>query len=204
MGRPRREVSGGHIYHVLNRGVRKSVLFECSAEYEQFQQLMCRAAQRVSMRVLAYVLMPNHWHLVLWPECDGALSAYVQWLAGTHARSINARYGHVGAAYQRRFTSVPVRDALHLLTVLRYVESNPVRAGLVRDAEAWPWSSATSASAVSLTASPVPRPAPWSDLLADSSLDLFEAARIERPPVRLLRNPITEWGAADQPRTRSC
>ena len=152
------------------------------------------------MRVLAYALMPNHWHLVLWPETDGALSAYVQWLAGAHARNINARHGHIGAAYQRRFTSVPVRDDVHLLTVLRYVESNPVAAGLVRRAEDWPWSSAASPPAVSLTASPVARPSVWSELLADRSLDLIEAVQGSARRVTLLSSSIKEWtppGGAD-------
>ena len=127
------------------------------------------------MRVLAYVLMPNHWHLVLWPEHDGAVSAYMQWLEGTHACHFNGRYRHSGAVYQRRFTSVPVYDPMQLLRVLRYVEANPVRAGLVTRADCWNWSSASPASSVLLTPSPVPRPPQWLDLLSDPTLDLLSA-----------------------------
>ena len=71
------------------------------------------------MRVLAYVLMPNHWHLVLWPEHDGAISAYLKWLSGPHPCYFNGRYRHSGAVYQSRFKSVPVYDAMQLLRVLR-------------------------------------------------------------------------------------
>ena len=175
MPRRRREVSGGHVYHVLNRGVRRSLLFKTPCDYREFQGLMGRAAERLSMRMLAYVLMPNHWHLVLWPERDGAVSAYMKWLAGTHACHFNQRNGHTGAVYQSRFRSVPVYDAIQLLRVLRYVEANPVRARLVARADCWDWSSASPSSRVLLTPSPVPRPPQWLDLLADPTLDLMAA-----------------------------
>jgi putative transposase len=127
------------------------------------------------MRVIGYVLMPNHWHLVLWPEDDGAVSAYVKWLAGTHACHFNRCYRHTGAVYQSRFRSVPVYDPIQLLRVLRYVEANPIRAGLVARADSWHWSSAYPLSEVRLTPSPVPRPPRWPDLLADPTLDLMSA-----------------------------
>ena len=135
---------------------------------------MRAAADRVPMRVLAYVLMPNHWHLVLWPEHDGAISAYIKWLAGTHACHFNTRYRHSGAVYQSRFKSVPIRSEVQLLQAVRYVEANPVRAGLVPRAERWDWSSAAPSPAVALAASPVPRPSQWLDLLADPSVDLIQ------------------------------
>jgi putative transposase len=135
------------------------------------------------MRVLAYVLMPNHWHLVLWPEHDGEVSAYLKWLEGTHACHFNVRNRHVGAVYQSRFRSVPVYDAIQLLRVLRYVEANPVRAGLVARAADWEWSSASPSSTVLLTPSPVPRPPQWHDLLADPTLDLLAAVLGAMPPL---------------------
>jgi putative transposase len=168
-------VAGGLFYHALNRGVRRSLLFKGPADYEEFQELMGAAAARVPMRLLAYVLMPNHWHLVLWPESDGAVSAYLKWLEGTHACHFNHRYRHSGAVYQSRFRSVPVYDAMQLLRVLRYVEANPVRAALSARAEHWPWSSANPSSLVELTPCPVPRPPGWLDLLADPAADLMDA-----------------------------
>jgi putative transposase len=177
MARPRRDTPAGCYYHVLNRGVRRSLLFKEDGDYWAFQRLMARAAARVPVRLLAYTLMPNHWHLVLWPQDDRAVSAYIKWLAGTHACHFNLRNGHSGAVYQGRFRCVPVWHDLQLLRVLRYVEANPVRAGLVRRAEQWRWSSATWPSEPRLTPSPVPRPIGWLDLLADSSIDLAQAAR---------------------------
>jgi putative transposase len=142
---------------------------------------MTRAATRVPMRLLAYVLMPNHWHLVLWPETDVAVSAYVKWLAGTHACHFNQRYGYSGAVYQSRFRSVAIYDSLQLLRVLRYVEANPVRAGLAPRAEQWPWCSVSQTSDVVLTPSPVPRPAQWLELLAHPDKDLVSAV-VQRAP----------------------
>ena len=148
---------------------------------------MSRAAQRVSMRLLAYVLMPNHWHFVLWPETDAAVSAYVKWLAGTHACHFNRRYGYSGAVYQSRFRSVAIYDSIQLLRVLRYVEANPVRAGLAARAEEWPWSSVSRrASDVVLAPSPIPRPAGWLELLANPDLDLI-ASVLEQPSSRDVR-----------------
>ena len=135
---------------------------------------MRAAADRVPMRVLAYVLMPNHWHLVLWPEHDGAISAYIKWLAGTHACHFNGRYRYSGAVYQSRFRSVPTHSEVELLRVLRYVEANPVRAGLVPRAERWEWSSVAPSPVMALAPSPVPRPPQWLELLADPSVDLIE------------------------------
>ena len=135
------------------------------------------------MRVLAYVLMPNHWHLVLWPEADAAISAYIKWLAGTHACNFNWRYGYSGAVYQARFRCIDIHHDVQLLRVLRYVEANPVRAGLVRRAEQWPWSSVMWPSTPKLTPSPVRRPAAWLDLLANADADLFEALTGSDPTV---------------------
>ncbi len=89
--------------------------------------------------------MPNHWHQVLWPEEDGALSRMMHWMTMTHAQ----RWRHhrnlvgLGPLYQGRFKAFPVEEDLHLLVVLRYVERNALRAGLVKRAELWRYSSVT-------------------------------------------------------------
>ena len=87
--------------------------------------------------------MPNHFHLVVEPTVDGQLSVFMQLLLGTHALRWNVfrkRSGQ-GAVYQGRFKAFPVQDDRHFLTVCRYVERNPVRAGLVSRPESWAWSS---------------------------------------------------------------
>jgi putative transposase len=87
--------------------------------------------------------MPNHWHLVVWPRQDGELSCYLHWVTMTHTQRWHAHRHTTGTGplYQGRFRSFPVQEDEHLLTVCRYVERNPLRAGLVKRAEDWRWSS---------------------------------------------------------------
>jgi putative transposase len=96
------------------------------------------------MRVLAFCLMPNHFHLALWPREDGQLSDYMAWLLTAHVRRYHQHYHSSGHIWQGRFKSFPIEEDGHLLTVLRYIERNPVRAGLVERAQQWLWSSAAS------------------------------------------------------------
>jgi putative transposase len=93
--------------------------------------------------LLGYCLMGNHWHLVLWPRRDGELAHFMQRFTVTHVRRWVEHRHRVGwgSVYQGRYKSFAVQDDAHLSTVLRYVERNPVRAGLVRRAEQWRWSS---------------------------------------------------------------
>jgi putative transposase len=95
------------------------------------------------MRLLAYSLMPNHWHLVVWPRRDDELSDFGHWLTLTHTQRWHAHYHDVGTGhlYQGRFKSFPIEEDGHFLQVCRYVERNAFRAGLVERAEAWRWSS---------------------------------------------------------------
>ena len=88
--------------------------------------------------------MPNHWHMVFWPRADGELTAFVRWLTHTHTMRWHAHYHTAGTGhlYQGRFKSFPVQSDEHFLTVCRYVERNPVRAGLVAQPRSWPWSRA--------------------------------------------------------------
>jgi len=87
--------------------------------------------------------LPNHWHLVVWPQADGQLRIYAQWLTVTHVRRWHAHHhtGGTGPVYQGRFKSYPVQEDEHFYTLCRYVECNPLRANLVVRAEAWRWSS---------------------------------------------------------------
>jgi putative transposase len=143
MSRPARRSLGGIVYHVLNRAHNRVMLFGSSQDYAAFENLLVESYQRDPIRILAYCLMPNHWHLVLWPEKDGQLSGFLQWLTGTHARRWRLSHESVGLGYvyQDRYKSFPVEEDEHLLTVCRYVERNPLTAKLVRRAEQWRWSS---------------------------------------------------------------
>jgi putative transposase len=120
------------------------------------------------MRLLCWVILSNHWHLVLWPQEDDDLSTFMAWMTATHSRRWHLAHGTVGTGtiYQGRYKAIPVKDDRHFLTVCRYVERNPVRAGLVSRVEDWEWSSASRvprASGPFLHEWPVPRPAAWED-----------------------------------------
>lgn len=167
MPRGPRCFSRGRVYHLVNRGVRRQCLFAIDEDYQYFQRLIGTAQTRVPLRLLAYCLMPNHWHLVVWPEADSAVSAYMRWLTWSHACHFNAQHDFSGHVYQGRFKSRVVRDERHLLTLLRYVEANPVRASLVERSEVWRWSSLHPCPGLAVTESPVPRPARWLDMLAE-------------------------------------
>ena len=131
------------VYHVLNRANGRHPLFETDGDFLAFETVMAQARERHDMRILAWCLMPNHWHLVLWPRNDGDLSDFMGWLTLTHTQRWHAHRQSAGTGhlYQGRFKSFPVQDDEHFLTVCRYVERNALRANLVRRAEAWRWGS---------------------------------------------------------------
>lgn len=143
MPRRPRVATGDIIYHVLNRRAGRLPLFETDGDYRAFERILAEAVARGGIRLLAYCLMPNHWHLLLWPRDDGELSESLRWLTVTHAQRWHAAHGTVGTGplYQGRFKSFPVQSDEHFLTVARYVERNALRAKLVRRAEAWRYSS---------------------------------------------------------------
>ena len=143
MPRHARHAPGGLIYHVLNRGAGRQELFDDAGDYAAFLRALAEVLRHEPIRVLGFCLMGNHWHLVLWPEHDGQLARFMQRLTITHVRRWVEHRGRVGwgSVYQGRYKSFAVQEDAHLLTVLRYVERNPLRAGLVRRAERWRWSS---------------------------------------------------------------
>jgi putative transposase len=155
------------IQHVLNRGNRREAFFKKPQDYEAFLRLMAAGLDRVPMRILAFCLMPNHWHMVVWPETGSAVSAYIGWLSNAHVRHHHQHYGTNGTGhiYQGRFKNFLVQQETHLYNVLRYVEGNAYRASLVKRAEQWRWSSAgrryTQNGHALLSDWPVPRPQEW-------------------------------------------
>jgi len=158
--------TGGYAYHALNRGVGRATIFHKDGDYAAFEKTLRQAKDWCSVRCLGYCLMPNPWHLVLWPRNDGDLSKFLRWLTVTHTQRYHAHYHTAGSGplYQGRFKSFPIEEDEHLLTVLRYVERNPLRAGLVRRAEDWRWSSLwqrRQGGAGLLDDGPVPLPPDW-------------------------------------------
>jgi putative transposase len=129
----------------LNRANGRLRLFKKPADFAAFEEVLHAVHERVPLRILGYVVLSNHWHFVVWPRRDEGplVSEFFRLLTVTHAQRWHAHHGTAGMGhvYQGRFKSFPIATDRHLLDVLRYVERNPLRAGLADRAEAWRWSS---------------------------------------------------------------
>ena len=165
MPRTVRALAANVCYHVLNRGNARAKVFHDDDDFTAFVDLLAEAQRRRPMRVVGYAVMPNHFHLLLWPRADGDLSRWMQWLLTAHVRRHHRRHRGSGHVWQGRFKAFPIEQDEHFLTVARYVERNALRANLVRRAEDWRWSSLAariSADRPGLLADwPVPRPRHW-------------------------------------------
>jgi putative transposase len=143
---PRRQLTGssGVVFHVMNRSAKQLPLFDSPRDYRRFLDVLIEAEERFGMRLLEYCIMPNHFHLLVWPREDEELARYMRWSTGVHAQRwrCDRQTQGKGAVYQGRYRWVAVQDDDHLDIVRRYIVQNPVRAGLVRDVFLWPWSSA--------------------------------------------------------------
>ena len=188
MPRQARHAPGGLVYHVLNRAVARLPLFQKDGDYEAWERILVEALNRHPIRLLSFCLMPNHWHLVVWPRHDGELSAFVRWLTHTHTMRWHAHHhtSGTGHVYQGRFKSFPTETDEHLYTLLRYVERNALRANLVRRAQKWRWSSLwhrqseSSALRSLLHPWPIAEPANWlervNEPLTKAELDAIRKA----------------------------
>jgi len=173
MPRASRLAVGGVVYHALNRGARGERLFAHDPDFDAFERLLIEAWNRAPVRILSYVLMPTHWHFLLWPVADGDLSTFLGWLTQTHTQRRHVVYGTTGtgAIYRGRFKSFPVESDEHLLTVARYIERNPLRAGLVEHPYQWRWGSLfrrhhpSHEDVVPLSNWPAPRPPNWTSFV---------------------------------------
>jgi putative transposase len=171
------------VFHVLNRGGGRRTLFDKPDDFLAFERVIQETLRVRRMRICALCLMPNHWHFVLWPESDGDLPAFMQQLTNTHVKRWKEHrhetgYGHL---YQGRYKAFPVESDDYFYQVVRYVERNPLRAGLVERAEAWPWSSLgylfrEGAPKEVLSEWPLPRPANWAELVNEPQTESELAA----------------------------
>jgi putative transposase len=171
MPRALRASVGGLFYHVLNRGNARATVFHDDADYQRCIRLVHQACARIPMRVIGYCLMPNHFHLLLWPHNDGDLSAWMQWFQSNYVQGHRLRYQSTGHIWQGRFKAFPIQEDDHLLAVVRYIERNALRANLVGRAQDWPWSSISERERMAdtrwLDPGPLPRPADWLKYIND-------------------------------------
>ncbi|MBI4599684.1 transposase [Candidatus Uhrbacteria bacterium] len=143
MGRAHRINVGGIVYHVINRANARMQIFDTPRDYQLFEEILEQAKERIHVSIFSYCIMPNHWHLVLEPQKDGDLSKFMHWLTLTHTQRWHAQKNSIGSGhiYQGRYKAFPVQTDEYFLWVCRYVERNPIRAGLVRNVDDWNWGS---------------------------------------------------------------
>jgi putative transposase len=143
MPRTARIAPGGMIFHVLNRANNRDQIFATPGDYLAFLRVLRDSLDKKPMRILSYCLMPNHWHLILWPRKDGELGEFLQTITTTHVRRWRLYRQSVGGGhlYQGTYKSFPVENDDHYYSVSRYVERNALRARLVERAEDWRWGS---------------------------------------------------------------
>lgn len=142
-------------------------LFNRPSDYDLFVSILAEGRTKAQVKILAFCLMPTHWHLILMPRWGEELSKFMRWVANTHVRRWHSEHRSAGGGhiYQSRYKWFPIQPDEHLLDVIAYVESNPLRAGLVSKARLWAWSSAfwrgATGAARILSPSPTPIPRDW-------------------------------------------
>jgi putative transposase len=176
MPRHARITPKGYLYHILNRSAGRIALFRKPADYAAFERVLLEAHARTPLPLLAYTLMPNHWHFVVRPTTDTQITDFFRWLTHTHAMRWRVAHHTVGYGhlYQGRFKSFPIQGSVtgeHLLAVCRYIERNPLTAKLVPRAQDWPHSSLSIRQhgpeelRTLLSDWPTKRPSTWIDLV---------------------------------------
>lgn len=185
-------LDGDLCYHVINRSNARRTVFHDDGDYRRFESLLVRTRNRVPMRILAYCLMPNHFHLCLWPQQRENIARFMHALTTAHVRQHHLVHRTEGRLWQGRYRAYPVENDEHLLTALRYIERNPLRGGLVRRAAEWPYSSLCGRN-VPMDAWPVERPRQWrawvesAQTAAENEATLSASCPTPRPP-RAARN----------------
>jgi len=162
-------------------------IFRKPGDYQAFLELLIEGLTRARVDLFGFCLMTNHWPLVLRPQRDKDLAAYLSWVSNTHVKRYRAHYRKTsGHLYQGRFKSFAVQEDSYFLNLLRYVEANPLRAKMVPSASHWPWSSLGCDAEVKtklLSPWPVDRPRHW-PALVDQALPEGQLDRIRTSVVR--------------------
>ena len=141
MPRRRRFCPGGFPIHVIQRGINRQICFTSDADMAAYANWLAEGAEKFEVHLHGWVFMTNHVHLLLTPQHDKAVSRLMQFLGRLYVRRFNYIYARSGSLFEDRFKSSLVQDDIYLLTCLRYIELNPVRAGMVTDPGDYRWSS---------------------------------------------------------------
>lgn len=141
MARLARLTLPGHVHHVIQRGNNRQAVFAQSADYTYFLDLMGAAARKFSVALHAYVLMPNHFHVLATPETAEGLPQMMQSLGRDYVRYFNRTQKRTGTLWEGRYRSTIIQSDPYLLACMVSMDVNPVRAGLVQQAADYPWSS---------------------------------------------------------------
>jgi putative transposase len=190
MPRPRRLTPAGTPFHIVNRGNERRQLFFEDADYEAFTELLCESKRRYPLLFYAHQIMPNHFHLLLEPQEDNAVSAALHWIqtrSSRYLRFVTRTLGQ-GHVFQHRFWCRGIGDDYEYLKVAKYIEANALRAGLVKRAEDWRWGSLrerVSREPYVIDPTPVALPEEWVQIvnLRSSATELAEI-RSKRKPGR--------------------
>ena len=142
MPRIARGLADNQIYHIINRGNRRETVFHDNYDYDKFLDLLSIAKETYNINIYAYCLMPNHFHLVVFTPLAESLSKAMHWISSSYVRYYNKRYQISGHLWQGRYKSFIVQEDNYLLKLLKYVEANPLRAKIVKDAIKYKYSSA--------------------------------------------------------------
>ena len=141
MPRQARFCPAGYPVHLLQRGNNRQAIFTCNADLAAYAHWLSLGAEKFGVSIHGWVFMTNHVHLLATPRRDESLSQLMQFLGRLYVRHFNYRYARTGTLFEGRFKTSIVQEDQYLLTCLRYIELNPVRAGMVKDPGDYRWSS---------------------------------------------------------------
>lgn len=129
--------------HVIQRGINRRTCFTCESDRIAYAHWLEEAADKFEVAIHAWVFMDNHVHLLLTPEASGGISRLMQYIGRLYVRRFNDRYARSGGLFEGRFKSHLVDSDRYVLACMRYIEMNPVRAGITSDPGQFKWSSFT-------------------------------------------------------------
>ena len=201
MARRPRRIPGTHPLHICNRSAGQITICQSAAEYIQFETCLKEMLEKFPLRLFAFCIMPNHWHLLLEGDTGQDVIKGMHWLGTTHAVRHRKDTGSIGrgAVYQNRFRAYPIQRNGAFYRVAHYIERNPVEASLCRSPDEWPWSSASPGKTAALALSdwPVSKPKNWIETIQkpQDELVLNEIQNHE-----ILQRPLgdPEWVASFQ------